>query len=90
MERYNKRDVTELIELYEIVRPWITAHPSYAAHSGEEVCPKCGSDNLQWRGYALTAQTKYHRFQCRDCGGWGRTTLADKENRVHVVQVLSN
>lgn len=94
MERYNKRDVTELIELYEIVRPWVTQHPSFAAHSGEEVCPKCGSDNIQWRGYAYTAQSQYHRFQCQDCGGWGRSTLVDKDakgkaRRVRVVSVAN-
>jgi predicted RNA-binding Zn-ribbon protein involved in translation (DUF1610 family) len=90
MERYNKRDVTELIELYDVIRPWITAHTSHAAHAGEEVCPKCGSAKLQWRGYAMTAQTKYRKFQCQDCGGWGRSTLAKKEDRVHVVQVLNS
>jgi hypothetical protein len=87
MELYNKRDVTELIELYDTIRPWIVSHPSFAAHTGEQVCPTCGSKHLNWRGYAMTAQTKYRRFQCQDCGAWGRSTLTDKEDRVHVVQV---
>lgn len=93
MEAYNKRDVTELIELYEILRPWITNHPSHAAHSGEEVCPNCGSDHLQKRGFAYTAQTKYQRYQCQDCGSWSRATTVGKEDensRVRIVKVLPN
>lgn len=93
MERYNKRDVTELIELYEILLPWITNHPSHAAHSGQEVCPNCGSDHLQKRGFTYTAQTKYQRYQCQKCGSWSRTTIVDKEDknsRVRIVKVLPN
>lgn len=88
MERYNKRDVTELIELYDTIKPWVTNHPSFAAHTGKEVCPTCGSSHIQWRGTAYTSQTAYRRFQCQACGAWGRSTLAAKEKRVHVVKVL--
>lgn len=87
MENYNKRDVTELEELYTQLRPWITSHPSFAAHTGEDVCPKCGSSHIQWRGYAITAQTKFRKFQCQDCGGWGRSTT--KESASHVAQLTS-
>lgn len=74
MRRYNIRDVTELESLYDIMLPWIKSHPSFAAHTHEEVCPKCGSKQLQWRGYAYTAQSRYRRFVCKKCGGWGRST----------------
>ena len=38
----------------------------------EYKCPKCGSENLQRRGFATTTVGKYQRYQCKDCGGWLR------------------
>lgn len=74
MRQYNKRDVTLLEDLYGLLRPWIPNHPSLAALSGESVCTRCGSGNLERRGFALTVQGKYQRFQCKDCGSWSRDT----------------
>lgn len=87
MERYNKRDVTELIEMYDLLQPWIKSHPSHAAMEGEEVCPKCGADALHKRGFAYTNQTKFQRYQCTGCGGWSRSTKRLDES-VHLVQIV--
>lgn len=84
MKRYNIRDVTELEKMYDILRPWIS-HPSLSAHTASDCCPKCGSFELQWRGYAYTNQTRYRRFQCKNCGGWGRST--QKGEVAHVAQI---
>lgn len=74
MKRYNKRDVTLLEEAYDILKPWIPSHPSHAALDGKPVCPRCGGDDLQWRGYSTTAMSKFRRFQCQGCGGWGKSS----------------
>ena len=78
MKAYNIQDVVSTEELYFILRPWIDGHPNVAVYTaGEErVCPKCGSDNLERRGYSYTQVGKYIRFHCNSCGGWsrGRTT----------------
>jgi hypothetical protein len=75
MREYNILDILALEELYYKLRPWDTKHPNlavYAEDNDKVVCPKCGGDHVQWRGYAYTNVGKYHRFQCVDCGGWGR------------------
>ena len=75
MRKYNKRDVTLLEELYEKLRPWVVNHPSFAAITGnDETCPSCGSEDLQRRGFAYTAQTAYRQYQCQACGRWSRGT----------------
>lgn len=74
MRRYNIRDITELEKLYFEIRPWIPGHPSFGAHSGLNVCPKCGSGDLESRGFALTTTGKYQRYRCGGCGAWSRNT----------------
>lgn len=72
MKRYNIRDTKLLEGAYGILQPWITSHPSHAAHTGDAVCPRCGSSDLQRRGYAVTTTGKYPRLHCQNCGGWSR------------------
>jgi DNA polymerase elongation subunit (family B) len=33
-------------------------------------CPKCGSNNFERRGRAITTSGHQQRYQCKDCGGW--------------------
>jgi len=88
MREYNIIDVLALEELYIKLRPYDTKHPNlavYAENKEEPVCPKCGGIHVQWRGYAYTSVGKYHRYQCNDCGGWGRgrySLLAKNENLI--------
>lgn len=74
MKEYNIQDIDTLEEIYLKMRPYIRNHPNVGVFSGEEdcMCPKCGSTRIHWRGYAYTNVGKYPRFQCQDCGGWGR------------------
>jgi hypothetical protein len=72
MERYNRRDVTELEKVYEDVRPWIRLHPNHGLYDGGEVCPNCGGGDLQRRGFARTAVSIYPRMQCKSCGAWAK------------------
>lgn len=72
MKEYNIQDVVLLEKLYGRLIPWIDKHPSHGAVSESVVCPKCGHDELQQRGFAITALHKYRRYQCKACGGWAR------------------
>lgn len=74
MRRYNDIDIRATEAVYYQLRPYIIGHPNVAAYDSDEArrCPKCGSENLQNRGVALTQTGQYKRFQCKSCGGWGR------------------
>jgi DNA polymerase elongation subunit (family B) len=75
MRRYNIQDVLLTEQVYNILRPWIRTHPHVGIYTGDvDVCPKCGSTNLQKRGLAKTAVQVYQRLYCNDCGGWSRST----------------
>ena len=74
MKKYNKRDVTLLQDLYELLQPWIPSHPSHAAFTGEHVCPKCGGSDLKRRGWAYTSVSKFIQWHCESCGAWSRST----------------
>ena len=74
MEAYNRGDVVLLGDLYARLLPWITKHPNLSALRDVTCCPKCGSLRFQARGEMLTTTLRYHRYQCRDCGGWFRGT----------------
>jgi len=78
MRTYNIEDVLALEELYYKMRPWMPNHPNLGVYADPDkpICPKCGSFNVQRRGFSYTAARVYHRFQCKDCGGWGRTRYA--------------
>ena len=81
MKKYNAQDVKLLEKIYYRLRPWMSGHPNLGMYYDEIVCPKCGSDNIQMRGFAITSSKKYHRFQCQECGGWGRTTVSEKTTK---------
>jgi DNA polymerase III epsilon subunit-like protein len=81
MRRYNKQDVILLEKVYLELLPWMKEHPNLGMYNDELVCPKCGSDDIQMRGYAMNQTTKYRRFMCNNCGGWGRVTIGEKVNK---------
>lgn len=87
MEIYNKQDVQLLDDIYWKFQPWIVGHPSRAALLDSHVCPKCGSEHLQKRGFMLTGQSQYQRYQCQACGGWSRATR--RESGVQLREVAS-
>lgn len=74
MRQYNVNDVALTELLYERIKPWICGGPSHAAFAQENVCPACGSAELESRGWAYTKQSRYHRYRCRECGKWCRST----------------
>lgn len=81
MKKYNKQDITSLEDLYIRLRPWMTNHPNMGRLQNKEtVCPKCGSSNLQSRGYRSTNSYRYRRFQCLACGGWCSERASDRND----------
>jgi uncharacterized protein YprB with RNaseH-like and TPR domain len=75
MKEYQIQDVNLLIDLYEILRPWIKNHPSVPLHSmKEDGCIACGSLKLQRRGYEKTSTAVFQRLHCQDCGKWMRSS----------------
>jgi hypothetical protein len=88
MVEYNIGDITLLEDVYLALRPWMHNHPNVAVYDDdvEPACPKCGGTHLQYRGYATTQVSKFRRFQCQDCGGWGRERInvLDKDKRASV------
>jgi predicted RNA-binding Zn-ribbon protein involved in translation (DUF1610 family) len=81
MEEYNIQDIELLEALYDKLRPWIKGHINHSVVTGEHVCPNCGSHKLQKRGHSLTRSLLYQRYQCRDCGTWSRSVIAEPSDR---------
>jgi hypothetical protein len=85
MARYNKQDVLLLEQLYAILQPWISGHPSYGAYEGADLCPACGSPALEKRGFAYTRAGQFQRYVCQDCGKWSRS--AKRLSNTEIVEV---
>lgn len=88
MKKYNVNDVVLTEKLYELVRPWIKAHPSHAAVEGENVCTKCGKDTLQRNGFVTLSTGRYQRYKCTSCGSWTRSTK--RVDKVDVTEALNS
>lgn len=84
MQRYNKRDVVLVEELYPILLPWVHNHPLVTMYDTDPTgCPTCGSKNLIRKGYNANAVATYQRYVCKDCKTWCRG-----KNQVHVMPDL--
>ena len=79
MEEYNRLDVDITEKVYLALRPYTTNHPNLGVfiESEELICPKCGSDSNERRGFAYTNTGKFQRYQCRTCGGWHRSRYTE-------------
>ena len=87
MVKYCKHDVELLEKVYLKMRPFIKQHPNCSTYlsTAKPCCPKCGSYKIWYQGYAYTAAGKFRRFQCTDCGGWGK----EKDNQLSKVKRAS-
>lgn len=81
MERYNKNDVVLLEKLYNHIKPWIKNLPNFALMQERAglVCPSCGSEDIEFRGWRYTKTRRYRRFCCGSCHSWGSLPQADKD-----------
>ena len=73
MKKYNIQDVVLLEKVYEKMLSWIRNHPNHNGFTEGVVCPNCGSNSLQKRGFACNTNTVYQRLRCNDCGKWSRS-----------------
>lgn len=87
MEKYNKYDVLSLEELYLKLAPW-DSQVNFTLYDNDVSKCKCGSKNIQKRGYHYGKASKTQRYKCMDCGHWthGRKNLltTDQKNSVRV------
>lgn len=74
MERYNRRDVTLMEEMYEVLLPWIPGLPNRRLYDVTSGCPRCGSNHIQKRGVARTATSIFQQYQCQTCKGYFKDT----------------
>ncbi len=73
MQAYNEQDVLLTEEVYHKLLPWVDGLNIPLYNQSEEVsCSNCGSTNIHYRGIQVAATRSYHRFQCQQCGKWGR------------------
>lgn len=79
MKKYNNKDVELLEGIYIKLRPYMKNHPNISVIDDAEGCPKCGSTDRHYRGYAYTNVTIYRRIRCNGCGGWYRERTQDKD-----------
>ncbi|BCO56127.1 hypothetical protein MINTM005_13710 [Mycobacterium intracellulare] len=79
MQKYNEADVVLTEKLFRQMRPWISGMncPAYNEELGKPGCTRCGSTNLNARGWAYTTTLRYRRFRCMDCGGWMRSKKSE-------------
>jgi hypothetical protein len=71
MKRYNKQDVNLLVDLYDLLLPWLPYHPNVALINGIPfACPTCGSTELQKRGFFYSNAGVFQRYRCNACGAW--------------------
>lgn len=74
MERYNRRDVTLMEDLYELMLPWIPNLPNHRLYNPNAGCPRCGSTHVQKRGVLRTSTSLFQQYQCQKCKGWFKDT----------------
>lgn len=82
---YNKRDVDVLLdELYPRLEQWLPVNmmPNMALGSNDDLCPRCGSDDLERRGFKYTATGAWQQYRCSN-GHWirGSRRIATSELR---------
>jgi hypothetical protein len=73
MVSYCKQDIRLLENVYHTLLPYASGVPNHGTYAGGLICSRCGSDNIERRGYAYTPLSKFQRYACKDCGSWSRT-----------------
>jgi DNA polymerase III epsilon subunit-like protein len=73
---YCKQDVHLLEDMYLELRPYMKKHPNYNVVTGQKgLCTKCGSPDIEKRGFAYTQALKKQRMKCNSCGAWHSVKL---------------
>lgn len=73
MIHYCRNDVTLLERIYDELLPWDAYHPNITLGQQKGLlCPACGSNRVQQRGWTLLKSWRTQRFQCQSCGRWSK------------------
>src|SRR6185312_8473689 len=75
MKKYTIFDVLATEEAYEKMKGWIRTQNLATFEDGVQVRCRCGSDDLECRGYSRTETGKYQMYHCRACGKWPRSPV---------------
>lgn len=74
MKKYAIQDTKLLTPLYDKLKRFVTNVNMGLWSDSEMACPKCGSTDLQKRGFERTTAGKFQRYQCQSasCMAWSR------------------
>lgn len=78
MVAYNRHDVRLLEGVYLKLLPYVPNPVNQQLYTPGDPCSRCGSPRMTSQGIRRTTTRLYKRFQCQNCGGWDRASLADK------------
>ncbi len=68
MKEYQIQDVNLLLDLYDILLPWIKNHPHVGASEGKPTaCRNCGHETLKPNGSQLSSVGRYKKYVCAKC-----------------------
>jgi len=92
MEKYNKKDVVLLEEVYLQLRPYIKSHPNAAVYvdSLEPMCSMCGSTYLkEEKNLYYTNTGAFKQYRC-SCGALsrGRKNILSKEKKQDMLTAI--
>jgi hypothetical protein len=89
MKKYNIQDVLEMEKLYRKLLPWIKGHPNVALYEADkDICPSCGGDHIQKRGYYTGLTYRYQKFSCMTCKTWFRSARSDGGRQTKFVRAV--
>ncbi len=79
MERYNRNDVVLVDGLYSRIAPYVRTKLNMQAWTGTFSCVKCGSRNLEKRGYKSRGGTdrSHRQWKCLECGKYSYELLSE-------------
>ena len=87
MEEYNKNDDVLLEKLYDRLKGWVKQHPNHNAYSANLCCTYCGSSKLNIRGSVRSRVAIFQRYQCVECGAWGRSAKSEKNTKDSLISI---
>lgn len=88
MRVYTIHDVLSTEEIYATIQGWISTQAMSSFYDDAKMRCRCGSPNLEKRGFAYTPAGKYQIYLCKDCGKWPRSpiNLLSKEKRKNTLR----
>jgi DNA polymerase elongation subunit (family B) len=77
MREYNKEDVVITEKAFTRLKSWVPNLPHAGLYNEVEFSCRCGSTDLEKRGFHYTQISKFQRYKCRTCGRWSKSSKAE-------------